>query len=112
MQQLPLAPNPPGRLSVSNREIRQRFLPFVVFVLVLAATVTLGNRHQGRSSRVGEAEAIRSTLTAARPGVVIAVKADLLQRVKQGDVRAQVGPADLEAMTAELNSRVETLRAQ
>ncbi len=92
-------------------EFRQRFLPFVVFGLVLLGTALLWNKHTGRSTIVGQAEAVRTLVSAAKPGTVIALKADLLQRVKRGEVIAQIIPADLDAVCAELASKVETLRA-
>src|SRR5882724_1587849 len=99
-------------LPTSVREFRQRQLPFVVVGLVLACTVLLWNKHSGRAVLVGQAEAVRATVSATKAGTVIAVKADLLQRVKRGEVLAQIIPADLDATCAELASRTETLRAQ
>ena len=93
-------------------EFRQRYMPFGVFALVLVATVLLWNKHTGRSTIVGQAEAVRTLVSAAKPGTVIALKTDLLQRVKQGQVVAQIIPADLDAVCAELNSGVEKLRAE
>src|SRR4051812_38289200 len=94
-----------------NREHRQKFLPLVVFSAVLACTVVLWNRHQGRSSLVGQAEVVRTSVSAVRPGTVAALNVDRLQRVKQGDVLAQLVPADIEAVTARLTADVEKLRA-
>ena len=99
-------------LPTSAREFRQRQMPFVVVGLVLACTVLLWNKHAGRAVLVGQAEAVRTTVSATKPGTLIAVKADLLQRVKRGEVVAQIVPADLEAVCAELASHVETLRAE
>jgi multidrug resistance efflux pump len=97
---------------LSWAEFRQRFMPFAVFALVLVATALLWNKHTGRSTIVGQAEAVRTLVSAGKPGTLIALKTDLLQRVKRGDVVAQIIPADLEAVCAELNSKVETLRAE
>ncbi len=98
--------------ALSWFEFRQRYLPFAVFALVLAATAVLWNKHTGHSMIVGQAEAVRTLVSAGKPGTLIALKTDLLQRVQRGDVVAQIVPADLDAVCAELNSKVETLRAE
>ena len=97
---------------MSVREFRQRVLPFAVFGVVLVATVLLWNRHQGRSSIVGQAEAVRAVVTATKPGSISELKVDLLQPVKRGDVVARLLPADVEAVTATLAADVEKLRAE
>ncbi len=97
---------------ISVREFRQRYASFAVVGLVLACTVVLWRKQSGHTVFVGQAEAVRTVVSATKPGTVIAVHADLLQRVKRGEVLAQIVPADLDATCAELASKVETLRAE
>jgi len=71
------------------REFRQRHLPFVVFGLVLIGTVFLWGKRDGRAVLVGHAETKHTVVSAAKPGTILALKVDLLERVKRGDVLAQ-----------------------
>src|SRR5436305_11294042 len=102
-----MASNPIPSRRLFNRERRQKFLPLVVFGGVLASTIVLWNRHQGRSSLVGQAELVRTSISAVRPGTVATLNVDRLQRVKQGDILAQLVPGDIGAVTARLTSDVE-----
>lgn len=101
-------PTPP---AVRWREFREAVLPFVVFALVAVTAVVLWNQRRARSSFVAQAEAVRVHVTPAHAGVLATLKVDLLQAVKQGDVVAQVLPADMDAIAAQLTAGIEQLRA-
>ena len=70
-------------------EFRQRNLPFVVFGLVLASTAFLWGKRDGRAVLVGHAETRHTIVSAAKPGTILELNVDLLQRVKRGEVLAQ-----------------------
>ena len=102
-------PSPP---SVRWREFRHGVMPFVVFAVVLIATVLLWNHRIVRSSMVGQAEAVRTLVIAAKPGTVASLSVDLFQAVKKDDVVAHLIPEDLAAVTAQLTASVDRLRAE
>src|SRR2546421_58666 len=92
-----------------SRQNRQRFMPAIVFTAVLGCTIFLWTQHQGRSSLVGQAEIVRTTVTASHAGTVATLNVDRLQRVKRGEIIAQLVPGDIEAVTAHLTADVEKL---
>jgi HlyD family secretion protein len=109
-----MSPRPPISVprSIRWREFRQGVLPYFVFAAVAGCAFALWNKRLAHAAIVGHAESIHAAVTAANPGVVATLQVDLLQRVKQGEVVAQVIPADLEAVAAGLTANVETLRTQ
>lgn len=101
-------PTPP---AVRWRELREGVLPYVVFAVVALVAVLLWHKRAARSMLVGQAETVRVNVAPLRAGTIAALKVELLQPVKQGDIVAQLIPADLEALAAGLSANVENLRA-
>jgi HlyD family secretion protein len=94
------------------RDVRHEWLPYLVFGAVLLGTITLWRGHVGQAVLVGRTEAVRIPVGATHGGVVVRLNADLLQRVRRGDVLAEIVPADIEAVRAGLLANLESLRAQ
>jgi multidrug resistance efflux pump len=94
------------------REFRQTWLPYLVFAAAVVGAVVLWRQHSARATIVGQAEAIRTSVVAARAGAVAALQVDLLQPVKRGELVAQLAPADLEVVTSTLVAATEKLRAE
>lgn len=94
------------------RAFRHEGAPYLVFAGVLIATIALWRGHVGHALLVGRAEAVRIPISPAKAGVVVSLKVDLLQRVKRGDILAEVVPADADAIRAALTANLEALRAQ
>jgi HlyD family secretion protein len=110
-----MTPNPPAiptSAAVYWRTFRHGAAPYIVFAVVLIAAVIIWNRRLGHSTIVGRAETAHTAVSARQSGVLVSLKVDLLQRVKKGDVLAEVVPADAEAIRAGLTSNLESLRAQ
>jgi multidrug resistance efflux pump len=108
----PISPAIPTTPAVYWRTFRHRAAPYIVFGVVLCSAVLIWNRRLGHSTIVGRAETVHTAVTARQSGVLVSLKVDLLQRVKRGDVLAEVVPADAEAIRAGLTSNLESLRAQ
>lgn len=98
--------------SVRWREFCQGAMPWCVFVGVGLAVAQLWNRSAGRMAIVGRVEAIHYSVSSPRAGQISTFGADLLQRVKKGEVLATILPLDLGAITARLNANVDLLKAQ
>lgn len=98
--------------SVHWREFRHRVMPYIIFALVALGTVLLWNQRIARSSMVGQAEAVRTLVVATHPGTIASLKFDLFQAVRKGEIVAQLVPANLGAVTAELKANVDELRAR
>ena len=96
------------------RELRQRVLPVVVFVVALSGVALLWKEHTAARIMVGQAEPILSNVTCYKPGVVSDLRVKRFQRVKAGDPIAQIRvtePRILSSSLAMIQAEIESLRA-
>ncbi len=107
------APEPIARPpAVRWREFRQGAMTYAVFAVVCLGAVVLWRERTPHTLLVGHAESVHTPVATVRAGTVAALRVDLLDRVKQGDVLAEIAPADLAAVRAQLTAGIELLRAQ
>jgi HlyD family secretion protein len=96
------------------RELRQKYLPVIVFILALAAIAVLWRDHTLSRVIVGQAEPVLSNVSCYKPGVLAELKVNRFQRVKQGDVIGLVmvtEPRILASSLAVIQAEIESLRA-
>src|SRR5215831_15866474 len=67
------------------RELRQRILPVLVFVIAVIGVVVLWKDHTASRVVVGQAEPVLSNVSSYKPGVLAELLVNRFQRVKQGD---------------------------
>jgi multidrug resistance efflux pump len=102
----------PTSPAVRVRDFRHRALPYLVFAAVLTTAVVIWNRRLGRPAMVGRTETAHVVVNARKSGVIVAIRFDLLQRVKKGDIIAELVPEDADVARAGLSSKLESTRAQ
>lgn len=96
------------------REMRQRFLPVLVFACAFIGIVLLWKDHTVSRVMVGQAEPILSNVSSYKPGVVTELQVNRFQRVKQGDPICRVmvtEPRILTSSLAVIQAEIESLRA-
>src|SRR6516225_3694829 len=96
------------------REMRQRALPGLVFVLAIGGIALLWNEHTASRVMVGQAEPVLSNVSCYKPGVMADLLVNRFQRVKQGDPIGRVmvtEPRILASSLAVIQAEIESLRA-
>jgi multidrug resistance efflux pump len=112
MERLPPIPSPPG---AEFREFRIRFLPPIVFLLVLVAAGITWRHHVIPTGLVGEVEMVRSLVSSPVPGHLSELRVIPLQRVVAGQEIGRVlptEPARAEAQAALSRARLDMLLAE
>lgn len=95
------------------RQLRLQYLPAVIFVAGVAGAYLLWTHWVSPPTLVGEAEAVRTELRTAQPGMIADLNVDLLQPVKAGQRLGRVivnDPKVLEASLAVIRAETEVLR--
>ncbi|MCA1801054.1 MAG: HlyD family efflux transporter periplasmic adaptor subunit [Rhodothermaceae bacterium] len=95
------------------RELRFRYLPVIVFVIVTIAVISLWDYHVTPSSFQGMAESERSLVMSPRPGTVLEISAERFDAILEGEELARVYPVDPSVMSAHLDvilAEVELIR--
>jgi multidrug resistance efflux pump len=95
------------------RRVRQHFLPGIVFVAGVAATVVVWSRWVAPAALLGEVETIRAEVRPVQAGVLADVAVRMLQPVRAGDVLARVAIAEpqvLDASLAVIRAEIEVMR--
>jgi multidrug resistance efflux pump len=103
----------PTPATLRWRNFRLQYVPILVFLLGLAAATFLWTEWVAPPTLVGEAEAIRTELRSAQAGRLQELKAELLQRVRAGDVLGTVivsEPRVMESSLAVIRAEIEVLR--
>jgi HlyD family secretion protein len=96
------------------REVRQRVLPWVVFVCAIAGIALLWKDHTASRVILGQAEPVLSNVSSYKPGVLAELNVSRFQRVKQGDLIGKVmvtEPRILASSLAVIQAEIESLRA-
>jgi multidrug resistance efflux pump len=102
MKPLPKIPSP---VSHHWREFRHKYLPAMVFLVVLTLAVNLWNHHVAPPSIVGEVETVRTSVTATVPGEIAELKVGLLEMVTNGTPIAIVNVMDDDTMKATMKAQ-------
>ncbi|MFO1496969.1 MAG: biotin/lipoyl-binding protein [Verrucomicrobiota bacterium] len=110
MDQLNPIPTPPAQLW---REFRVRLVPAVLFIGAAIGVATMWRNNVAAPSFVGEVEAVQSNISSPKAGKLSQLNATRLQRVKAGDVIAQVittDPEILQSSLAVIEAEIRLLR--
>jgi multidrug resistance efflux pump len=110
MDRLPPIPTPPSQLW---REIRIQVVPVGLFLATAAAIALLWRDNVAAPTLVGEVEAIRSNVSSPKTGKLTQLNVVRLQKVKAGDVIAQVVTTDpqiLQSSLAVIQAEIQLLR--
>jgi multidrug resistance efflux pump len=110
MDRLPPIPIPASHLW---REFRVRLAPVATFLAAATAVVFLWRENVAAPTLVGEVEAIRSNVSSPKAGKLSQLNVTRLQRVKAGEVIAQVittDPQILESSLAVIQAEIQLLR--
>lgn len=96
------------------RDLRQRFLPVLVFIAGLSGVALLWKNQTATQVIVGQAEPVLSNVSCYKPGVLAELKVNRFQRVKAGDPIGRVmvtEPRILASSLAVIQAEIESLRA-
>src|SRR5690349_7463437 len=94
------------------QELRQRWLPVLVFAAALFGVAVLWKEHTTARVIVGQAEPVLSNVSCYKPGVLAELKVNRFQRVKRGDPIAHVmvtEPRILASSLAVIQAEIESL---
>src|SRR5579862_1761828 len=95
-------------------DLRQRFLPVLVFACAFVGIALLWKDHTASRVMVGQAEPVLSNVSSYKPGVVTELQVNRFQRVKLGDPICRVmvtEPRILTSSLAVIQAEIESLRA-
>ncbi|MSR65869.1 MAG: HlyD family efflux transporter periplasmic adaptor subunit [Pedosphaera sp.] len=84
-------PTPPGRLV---RDIVQRGVPPLVFMVVCIIVIKLWTQRMGPTTIPAEVDTIKAVITAPQQGMVLAMRVRDLQEVSQNEILGQIILAD------------------
>src|SRR6476469_9901718 len=110
MDRLPAIPTPP---SQQWREFRVRVAPLLVFAASVVAITFIWRDNVAAPNLLGEVEAIRSNVSSPKAGKLSQLNVTRLQRVKAGEVIAQVittDPQILQSSLAVIQAEIHLLR--
>src|SRR5581483_8921268 len=96
------------------QELRQRFLPLLVFLAGFAIIAVLWKDHAVSRVMVGQAEPVLSNVSSYKAGVIAELSVQRFKRVKTGDPIAQIRvtePRILASSLAVIQAEIESLRA-
>jgi multidrug resistance efflux pump len=96
------------------RDLRQRFLPVLVFGCAVGMVVLLWKEHTASRVIVGQAEPVLSNVSCYKPGVLAELNVNRFQKVKAGDIIGKVmvtEPKILASSLAVIQAEIESLRA-
>jgi multidrug resistance efflux pump len=100
MDRLPPIPTPPSQLW---REFRIRLAPILVLLAAAVAVSYLWRENLTAPTLTGEVETRKSNVSSPRPGKLSQLNVVRLQRVKEGDIIAQVITTDPDIQRFSLN---------
>lgn len=92
------------------REFRVRYLPVLMFLLLLGGIAMLWSSYVQPSSIIGEVESVHANVVSTVPGTLIELKTDRLQSVTNGQVLAVIQALDPDQLSAELAAAEADLR--
>src|SRR6516164_7362190 len=84
------------------REMRQRALPGLVFVLAIGGIALLWKDHAASRVIVGQAEPVLSNVSCYKPGVLAELLVNRFQKVKVGDPLGKVMITDPKILASSL----------
>jgi len=110
MDRLPPIPTAPGQRW---REFRIRLAPFLIFAATAVAATLMWRENVAAPTLLGEVETVRSNVSSPKAGKLGQLNVSRLQRVKAGDVIAQVittDPQILQSSLAVIQAEIQLLR--
>jgi multidrug resistance efflux pump len=110
MDRLPPIPTPAGQRW---REFRVGVVPMVAFAATAAAVLVLWQQNVAAPNLVGEVEPIQSSVSSPKAGKLSQLNVTRLQRVKAGDIIAQIittDPQILQSSLAVIQAEIQLLR--
>lgn len=113
MMHAPL-PNIPTPFAQRLREMRYRFLPFLVVGAAIAAIAVLWGENLSAPQFAGQAESVLANLSSHKPGTVAMLNAHRFQTVQAGQALGQVLVADpliVQNSLALIRSQIDSLKA-
>jgi multidrug resistance efflux pump len=103
MDSLPLIPTPPRRRL---QFFRHRFVPVLVFFLLLAGAVVLWRQNLRPATFVAQVEIVQADVTCTDAGLLTNLWVAPLQEIKRGDLVAEVHTTDPRTV----NNRLDVMR--
>jgi multidrug resistance efflux pump len=100
MESLPVIPTPPAQRW---REIRIRYLPPVLFFCVAVAIFCIWREHVLPPTLLGQVQAVRAEVISPDDGVVTNIFVTEFQKVRAGEVIAEVISSDSKRIDTQLN---------
>ncbi|HUL51562.1 MAG TPA: hypothetical protein VLU94_03145 [Candidatus Nitrosotalea sp.] len=110
MNPLPAIPTPAAQRW---REFRIRLLPVLIFAATAAVLALMWQRYVAPPSLVGQVEPVVTYVTSPKPGTLAQLNVSRMQRVKAGEVIAQVVTTDpkvLASSLAVIQAEIQLLR--
>jgi len=110
MDRLPYIPSPPEH---HWREFRVRFIPAIVFVIALLATIFLWMERTVPSNVVGQVETSHTKVVSPRGGSVAGLTVDRFQQVAAGEPIAKIiitNPKIIDSSLAVIRAEIEMMR--
>jgi multidrug resistance efflux pump len=95
------------------RDVRQRFIPAVLFIALLFALAQLWKKYASGATLVGQAEVVPANVSCYKPGMLAQLYVNRFQTVKAGDLVGQVlvtDPKILASSLAVIQAEIESLR--
>jgi HlyD family secretion protein len=96
------------------RDVRQRFVPALLFIALLLALAQLWKKYAAAPTLVGQAEVVPANVSCYKPGMLAQLFVNRFQTVKAGDQVGQVlvtDPKILASSLAVIQAEIEALRA-
>ena len=95
-----------------RQKIRSGWVSVAIFSLVAAGVCWLWRVQVSGGHYVGRVEVLQASVASVRQATIVAVHADLFERVEAGKPIVVTRPSDLEVVTARLAAEIESLRSQ
>jgi len=95
------------------RDVRQRFVPALLFIALLFVLAELWKRYASAPMLVGQAEVVPANVSSYKPGMLAQLFVNRFQTVKSGDAVGQVlvtDPKILASSLAVIQAEIESLR--
>jgi multidrug resistance efflux pump len=107
MDPLPKIPSPP---SLKWREFRYNFMPGVVFIVACVTAALIWKERVAVPQMVGEVETIASSVVSGEDGLIVELKVERFDRVKQGQAIAEIRTSDPQSVQIALEAIATDLR--
>jgi HlyD family secretion protein len=95
------------------RDVRQRFVPALLFIVLLLVLGQLWKKYASGATLVGQAEVVPANVSSYKPGMLAQLFVNRFQKVKAGDAIGQVlltDPKILASSLAVIQAEIEALR--